>query len=240
VNGSSQPSNDKRTVRTGAYAAGEVKAHGGGFARRDVFGVGALLRFLVGGVPKITIEQALRNRQAMIRKVRYSWIDGVLHKSLYRVACLELKMQEQPQAAAHPWETIVQEQGREPRVMGPTESMVTVFDDLGRSLLILGKPGTGKTTMLLELAEKLLERAERDIGHPIPVVFNLSTWAVERRALADWLVDELNQRYRVPLKQAEMWVGGGQVLPLLDGLDEVVSVEERRTVPIEILAVKPH
>ena len=59
--------------------------------------------------------------------------------------------------------------------------------------------------------------------HPIPVVFPLSTWAESRKPLEEWLVDELNLRYDVPRKISDAWVASDQVLPLLDGLDEVKS-----------------
>src|SRR5262249_1924247 len=51
--------------------------------------------------------------------------------------------------------------------------------------------------------------------------FNLSSWAVQRRPLADWLVEEMNTKYQVPRNLALSWVKADQVLPLLDGLDEV-------------------
>ena len=57
----------------------------------------------------------------------------------------------------------------------------------------------------------------------IPVVFNLSSWAEQRLALADWLIDELNKRYDVPRTLAKTWVDAGLILPLLDGLDEVAA-----------------
>ncbi len=52
------------------------------------------------------------------------------------------------------------------------------FDKLekGRTLLILGEPGSGKTITLLRLAQQLIERTEENISKPIPVVFNLSSW----------------------------------------------------------------
>jgi eukaryotic-like serine/threonine-protein kinase len=92
---------------------------------------------------------------------------------------------------------------------------------MDQSLLILGEPGSGKTTLLLELARDLLDRAEGDASQPIPVVFPLSTWAESRKPLVEWLQDELSFRYDVPRKIAQEWVGADQVLPLLDGLDEV-------------------
>src|SRR5262249_53528963 len=63
--------------------------------------------------------------------------------------------------------------------------------------------------------------AEHDPAHPIPVVFPLSTWAETLKPLVEWLADELNLRYDVPRKIAQEWIAADQVLPLLDGLDEV-------------------
>src|SRR5437764_690516 len=64
---------------------------------------------------------------------------------------------------------------------------------------------------------------EQDEGHPIPVVFNLSSWATKQRPLKDWLVEELNTKYDVPRKVGEGWMDTDAVLPLLDGLDEVAA-----------------
>jgi hypothetical protein len=105
--------------------------------------------------------------------------------------------------------------------------MLSIFDQLGQSLLILGEPGTGKTTMLLDLAEQLLDRAGDDPSHPIPVVLNLSTWAADRKPLAVWLADELNKRYQVPPRIAQDWVAADEILPLLDGLDEVAEAHRQ-------------
>ena len=81
-------------------------------------------------------------------------------------------------------------------------------------------PGAGKTTLLLELTRDLIERAREDITHPIPVVFNLTSRALKRSSISKWLVDELNQRYDVSRKIAQIWVENEEILPLLDGLDE--------------------
>jgi len=122
---------------------------------------------------------------------------------------------------SRPWDVIVQQPDQAPRRLPPNQALGDIFDELGRALLILGAPGAGKTTLLLELARDLLDRAERDASYPMPVVFHLSSWAVRRRSLADWLVDELNERYYVPRKLAQGWTDAEQILPLLDGLDEV-------------------
>jgi GTPase SAR1 family protein len=170
-----------------------------------------------------TPAQRARNRQAMLQRVRDSWIKGVLEQSLYNVARIELSLEEQPDAVEHPWNLIVQEQGSAPRSLPHGVRMSHVFDELGQALLILGAPGAGKTTLLLELANDLLDRAEQDADHPIPVVFNLSSWAVQRKPLVEWVMDELNERYDVPKKLARVWVKQEAILPLLDGLDEVAA-----------------
>ena len=107
-------------------------------------------------------------------------------------------------------------------MLAPGTPLIDVFDRLDRALLVLGAPGAGKTTLLLMLARDLLQRAAHDPEQPIPVVFPLSSWAARRRPLSrHWLVDELQQRYDVPRKISQAWVDADQVLPLLDGLDEV-------------------
>ena len=77
--------------------------------------------------------------------------------------------------------------------------------------------------MLLELLRDLLERAQDDAAHRIPVVFPLTTWAETRAPLAEWLVEELRKRYEAPSRLARAWVETEQIIPLLDGLDEVAD-----------------
>ena len=103
------------------------------------------------------------------------------------------------------------------------ESIVEVFDRMNGKLLILGDPGSGKTTTLLILARDLLRRAELDEQHPIPVVFNLSSWSEDQPPLTEWLVEELNSKYQVPRKVGTQWVENDELLLLLDGLDEVAE-----------------
>ena len=125
------------------------------------------------------------------------------------------------------------DQGERPLPSGT--QVVDVYDTMDQALLILGAPGSGKTTLLLELARDLLDRATHDPTHPIPVVFPLSTWAETRKTLVEWLQDELNLRYDVPRQIAQEWVVTDQVLPLLDGLDEVKA--EHRAACVEAINV---
>ena len=121
---------------------------------------------------------------------------------------------------------LVQRPDQADQHLPPGARIIDVYDELDSALLILGAPGSGKTTLLLELARELLYRAEQGKGHPIPVIFPLSTWVEQRLPLTDWLRDELSKQYDVPRKIGEAWVEDDQILPLLDGLDEV-KVEHR-------------
>lgn len=164
-----------------------------------------------------TLDQ--RNRRILLNHVDNFWVKGVLEKSLHGAAMLELDIKEDPEAVTYPW-AIKKEATGETLPAGT--SMLEIFEQIGvgRSLLILGAPGSGKTTMLLELARQLIERARQNADEPIPMVFNLASWT-EKLTLADWLAQELNNIYYVPRKTAPDWVRGNKLLLLLDGLDEV-------------------
>jgi predicted NACHT family NTPase len=59
----------------------------------------------------------------------------------------------------------------------------------------------------------------------------LAAWAVQRQPLEDWLVSELtSERYNVPSDVAQTWVAEEQVLPLIDGLDEVALQHRKECV----------
>jgi DNA-binding SARP family transcriptional activator len=162
-----------------------------------------------------------RNRCKMLEKVHTFWIKGVLENSLYDAVMMDLGLEECPDAVAQPWNLLMQFADRPQQTLPIGTPIIDVYDRLNRSLLILGAPGAGKTTLLLELTRSLLLRAEQNPEQPIPVVFNLSSWAANPCPLANWLIDELQLRYQVPPQWAQAWIESAQLLPLLDGLDEV-------------------
>jgi hypothetical protein len=153
---------------------------------------------------------ASRNRRTMIEKVWAIWITGVLQPSLPHDILLELGLTERPAMGTRALDLLVQPDLAD-RVQAPGTPLIEVFDRLDRALLVLGAPGTGKTTLLLTLARDLLQRAAHNPDQPIPVIFPLSSWAAQRRPLVTWLVDELQQRYDVPRKLSEAWVDEDQV-----------------------------
>jgi eukaryotic-like serine/threonine-protein kinase len=164
-----------------------------------------------------------QSRERQLKRVYTYWIKGVLEHSLHNAILIALGLDEQPDALHNPWRLVMEsEWSAHPLPLGT--HITQVYDSADGKLLILGEPGAGKTTLLLELARDLLDRAEHDGNHPIPVVFNLSSWAIKRQPLADWLVEDLYVKYQVPRKVGQEWVAQDQVLLLLDGLDEVAAM----------------
>jgi DNA polymerase III delta prime subunit len=168
-----------------------------------------------------TPKQRNRNREAMLQLVKNTWVKGVLEQSLHGAVMIELGLEYQAGAVERPWDMVLQAVGQQNHTLPHGTKIINVFDEVNRALLILGEPGSGKTTMLLELARDLIARTEWDDGQPMPVVFNLSSWVEKQKPIADWLADELNSKYDIPKKIAGHWVENDDLTLLLDGLDEV-------------------
>ncbi len=164
-----------------------------------------------------------QNRMRMLKQVQRIWIDGLLTQSLHDATRIELNLQDRPDVLTNPLRLQVQELDQTPKTLPDGTTIVQVYDKADGELLILGEAGAGKTTLLLELTATLIERAEKDERLPMPIVFNLSSWAEKRQPLSKWLVEELQTKYQVPRKIGKGWTDANQVLPLLDGLDEVAK-----------------
>jgi sugar lactone lactonase YvrE len=114
--------------------------------------------------------------------------------------------------------------------LDPQSKIIDIFqrEDINGKLLILGNPGAGKTTTLLELARDLITQANSTQPF-IPVLLELTNWTDEKRqSIEKWLVAELKDRYKVPPKQTQEWLQKQLLLPMLDGLDEL-GLERQRT-----------
>lgn len=161
------------------------------------------------------------NLLRLLDRIQHDWIEGVLDASLHRRAWIDLGLNWQDEAVEQPWDRILVAPDRPVRTLDSGETIAGVFGSAQDTLLILGEPGAGKTTTLLELARALVVRARAEAGGAVPVVLALSTWTGKHRALGDWLVEEVNLRYQVPKRLTQSWLDAGRLVLLLDGLDEV-------------------
>lgn len=187
-----------------------------------------LVTFIVSGITfGISIRQQKSQRteqpkektlaQQLIDVVRETWIDGYLKSAVSEK--IDVPLVPAPVGSVKGEHAPLEWVENSTQVFEAYKHM----EKVDGGMLILGRPGAGKTIMMLQLAEKLLERAATD-GKHIPLIFNLSSWAAEQKPLKDWLDDEMWRVYGINKKaREEIAKQPGLFMLMLDGLDEVRS-----------------
>ena len=101
-----------------------------------------------------------------------------------------------------------------------------VVDEI-QKLVVLGKPGAGKTTFMKYLAMSCL--GNRFHGELVPIFVTLKAYAEERGqpSLESYILTEFEKR-KVSQDVAKQLLDNGKALILLDGLDEVKKEDDRR------------
>jgi hypothetical protein len=148
-------------------------------------------------------------------------VKAIRSHSLHTAVLANLRQEESPPSVSRCWDVEVKISHRPSFQIPPRTSMAKVFDRTGGKLVILGATGAGKTTTLLELALVLVSRAEKDANLPVPVWFELGSWKEQSGTIADWLIAQLRFKYGISPAVGKQWLAEQQLLPLLDGLDEV-------------------
>ena len=144
-------------------------------------------------------------------------------QSLHKAVLLNLHGDKPTQHFRRSWD-IELKIGSRPSFQVPQKAgIIQLFDRMGGKLVILGTVGAGKTTTLLELAAKLVNRAENEANLPCPVLLNLASRKDDSVAIADWLLEQIQFKYNIPVNISQQWLAQQQLLPLLDGLDEIES-----------------
>lgn len=106
----------------------------------------------------------------------------------------------------------------------PGTRMIDIFDGALKKLLILGKPGAGKTYALWQLASELINRTENKINdpdfldEPIPILLNLTTWKTSQ-SIKEWIIEQLKSKGIKSKKLGRKWFEDKKLLPLLDEFD---------------------
>ena len=182
------------------------------------------------------------NRDAKLRarylqEVKRDVVDR-LHASVHHARFLDLGLEDDPAGVRPPWGYYNPELGCQ------YESVWDAFVSCHRRLLLLGHPGAGKTTALLQIATEVIKDAEASADAPVPVIVNLSKFRLPKRsenrlgfrffkerrrkieetesarAFEDWIVAEIAAVPGLDSGTALRWLRDGKVAAFLDGLDE--------------------
>ncbi|MFZ0548483.1 MAG: NACHT domain-containing protein, partial [Candidatus Promineifilaceae bacterium] len=200
----------------------------------EIFSPNSRVLALIGRLPKnettptwpINSRQNARVRKTLIANMRLSW---TAEKSLNETIHIALSLTFDPTKL----QTSKQQWDRHPdtRTAVPAGKPIwEIFAESGRSLLILGAPGSGKTYTLIQLARELLQTATPQNFEPIPVILNLSSWGARRPPLNEWLVEQMFLQYGIARKVTPALLKSGQLTLLLDGLDELDEVTQEECV----------
>ena len=175
-------------------------------------------------------DQRDRNLTSLLQKMRryverdLNW-SLKINPSLKNFVLIKLDKQLQPQQVLPLRSMNVRTGDRTPELLPAETEILEVFErpDVQGLMLILGDPGSGKTTTLLELAQVLLDKAETDPTYPIPVLLNLSSWKEDnsKQKMQGWLISELRSKYGISAELGKKWIAQQQLLLLFDGLDEI-------------------
>ena len=127
--------------------------------------------------------------------------------------------------------------------LGPKIPAQKVLAQSKNKAVLLGAPGSGKTTLASYFALMLCEQVGNDptqIGLEadwLPVVIQIREWVLKPELgvlkYLQWYAESLSVK-ALPIGFFEHWLERGRALILLDGLDEVVDEAQRRKVAEQI------
>ena len=178
------------------------------------------MRDLLAGLERVLVAPVSSGR----REVLLERIEAVVRASQLSSALLEMRpislsLVEVPELVdGEAMRVLSTSDGR---ALDDTGHLPDVYERADGGLLIVGLPGSGKTTAMQQLALDLVQRARRDTARPVPVLLNLSSLGQHSGPIETWLANEIHTKYGIPRRESlarlrqEAWV------LLLDGLDEL-------------------
>lgn len=185
-----------------------------------------------GLLAAVESEAIARRQQSLHYAVHRYLVREPLTEDIPRLWDVEVKIGKHPRQKLAPEQRILEGL----QVAAPKQTGVEALNELGVRadpetgvlevgaiagiVLILGAPGSGKTSTLLELAWDLCDRARQNELEPVPVVLDLAHWP-EDLSLLPWIEEEVCHKYNVNRQLVRELLAEERLLPLLDGLDEL-------------------
>ncbi|MEP6515367.1 NACHT domain-containing protein [Microcoleus vaginatus] len=170
-------------------------------------------------VRKIQLAKKLSDEKELRERVRER-IEELLKELPENVEPINLYKKWQQEQVDHPDRVYLSRyEGEIPDNM----SIFKIFED-AKTLLILGEPGSGKTTTMLLLARELLDKG----NYPIPVFLKFLSGKKEPKTMIDmidWLVEAVEKEYPCGIHQENLkyLLINRKILLMLDSFDELES-----------------
>ena len=116
---------------------------------------------------KISPNKLNKAREGYL-KVLAKDVDNRLKTSIHNARFIDINSEQSLDSTYLPW---IYQADEDPEVFNRFEK---AFEKFKGRVLLLGAPGSGKTTTLLHIAQQLIQQAQDNPDAPIPLLFNLS------------------------------------------------------------------
>jgi hypothetical protein len=95
--------------------------------------------------------------------------------------------------------------------------------DQRKSLIITGPPASGKTTLLYKVATYYCTRLveEHAAEEPLPIPVSAGSWNSEK--FDQWFLEFAEQQYGISSRALRKWSTQGEIIVIVDGLDETYN-----------------
>ena len=151
-------------------------------------------------------------RQKMLRNAKQYWISNLYKGRMFVRHQLEIPRKFSPESVIRPWN--LEKQANQ-------MTLFEIFEHSNGKLLILGLPGSGKTTAMLEILKHMINQVEINIQAPFPVFLHLSSWQNKQKTIFEWAIEIIQSELDLSGEKVRQLLGKQNLILFFDGLDEV-------------------